>query len=237
MKEEITASLKQASIKQVNQNITGGFMNIKHSKLHNPTQFINFAHYHIGSKALGPGNRAILWVQGCDRNCDSCISPEWKKRVTANLIEPQALAKLLLKDESITGITISGGEPMLQASQLKVFIEACRKIRDVDIICYTGYTIEEIKADDLHPERAQLLELIDLLIDGPYLTEKDDLLGVRGSSNQNIILLSDRLKSYDFNNSKRTVEMRPIDNNEILMIGIPTPAIQACFSKVAQIRS
>ena len=211
-------------------------MSTKQSQVNHPTQFINFAHYHVGSNALGPGNRAILWVQGCDRNCDSCISPEWKKKVAATLIEPQVLANLLLKDKSITGITISGGEPMLQAPQLKSFIETCREIRDVDIICYTGYTIEEIKADDLHPERAQLLELIDLLIDGPYIKEENDLRGLRGSSNQNIIYLTDRLKSYDFNNGTRNVEFISIDNSELLMIGIPTPAIQACFSKLAQIR-
>lgn len=192
---------------------------------------INCAHYHCGTKTLGPGYRSVLWVQGCERNCPGCIAKHWAEIKIAHLISPEELAKLLLEDSQITGITISGGEPMLQATQLIEFIHESRKIRDVDFICYTGYTFEEIVTDLNHPERAQLLMLLDVLIDGPYKQDLDDNHGLRGSTNQRVFFLTDRLAAHEFENNLRKIELHKEKNGELLMIGLPTEFIQDFLSK------
>lgn len=187
---------------------------------------INYAHYHVGTKTLGPGFRSVLWVQGCPRHCPGCIATEWGEDKTSNLIDPKELAEILLKDSQITGITISGGEPMLQASPLIRFIQACKAIRDINYICYTGFTIEELYDDPDHPERIELLQHLDVLIDGPYMSDLNNDLGLRGSTNQRIFFLTDHLKSFDFKNAKRQVELHDENPQEQLMIGVPSSAIE-----------
>lgn len=192
---------------------------------------INCAHYHSGTKTLGPGYRSVLWVQGCDRNCPGCIAEHWAERKTAHLIDPGELAQLLLEDPQITGITISGGEPMLQAKQLIEFIQECKKIRDIDFICYSGFTFEEIMTDLIHPERVQFLLLLDVLIDGPYKQDLDNEHGLRGSTNQRVFFLTDRLAAHDFENNPRKIELHKEKNGELLMIGLPTEIIQDFLAK------
>lgn len=192
---------------------------------------INCAQYHCGTKTLGPGYRSVLWVQGCERNCPGCVARHWAEIKKAHLISPSELAELLLEDPQITGITISGGEPMLQAKQLHEFICESKKIRDIDIICYSGYTFEEILRDIDHPERARLLLMLDVLIDGPYKKDLDDSHGLRGSTNQRVLFFTDRLAAHDFENDLRKIELHKEEDGELLMIGLPTEFIQDFLSK------
>lgn len=192
---------------------------------------INYAHYHCGTYALGPGYRSVLWVQGCPRNCAGCISKKWAEEKVANEASPQELAYLLLQDPQITGITISGGEPLLQAKQLIELVCECRKHKDVDFICYTGFTFEEIVSDQTHPERAQFLQYLDVLIDGPYKEELDDDRGLRGSSNQRVIFLTNRLKEYEFEANSRKVEISKEGVEELLMVGLPSKSINEFLAK------
>ncbi|MDD2523172.1 MAG: 4Fe-4S single cluster domain-containing protein [Anaerolineaceae bacterium] len=192
---------------------------------------INYAHYHCGTHALGPGYRSVLWVQGCPRNCAGCISKKWAEEKVANEASPHELAHLLLQDPQITGITISGGEPLLQAKQLIELVCECRKRKDVDFICYTGFTFEEIVSDHAHPERAQLLQSLDVLIDGPYQEELDDDRGLRGSSNQRVVFLTNRLVGYDFEANSRKVEISKDGAEDLLMVGLPSKSINKFLAK------
>src|SRR5512146_912679 len=88
------------------------------------------------TRALGPGVRAVVWVQGCAFHCPGCIAPDWIPIRPARLVKPEALAEELLADPEVTGLTFSGGEPMLQASALARLARAARNMRDVDIICF-----------------------------------------------------------------------------------------------------
>ena len=87
------------------------------------------------------------------------------------------------------GLTISGGEPFLQAEALAEMIDMIHARCDMGIIVYSGYTIEQLRE---HAEASALLDRIDLLIDGPYIRELDDGLSLRGSSNQRAICLTER---------------------------------------------
>ena len=137
---------------------------------------------------LGPGVRFAVWVQGCHRRCPGCTAPEAWDMEAGERISPEALAmEIALSDAE--GITISGGEPFLQAEPLARMIEAVRRKRDMGVIVYTGFTLEELRG---RPDAEALLGQTDLLIDGPYIREKDDGLSLRGSSNQRVIPITRR---------------------------------------------
>lgn len=139
---------------------------------------------------LGPGVRYALWVQGCPRRCPGCVAPEAQALDGGTALETGALAWEILLSGS-EGLTISGGEPFLQAEALAELIRTVRRKRDLGVIVYTGYRYEELLAD---PAARALLEETDLLIDGPYVKELDDGKSLRGSSNQRVIPLTERYR-------------------------------------------
>lgn len=139
-------------------------------------------------ETLGPGVRFGLWVQGCQRACPGCISPTSRPLDGGQLIDTGALAwEVILSGAQ--GITISGGEPFLQAAALAEFVGKVREGRDLGTIVYTGYTIEELWG---MASAESLLACTDLLIDGPYVQALDDGVGLRGSANQRLIALTER---------------------------------------------
>ena len=191
---------------------------------------INLAQHYIGTNALGPGFRSAIWVQGCARKCPGCLSPEWAEEKSNVLVAPDELAAIVLQDPSITGITLSGGEPFLQATQLREFIVECKKIRDVDVICFTGFTLNELRTSTSLVSAEALLSEIDVLIDGPYMKQLDNNVGLRGSTNQNVIHLTNRLATYDFENCPRTVELHIQKNSDLLMVGVPSNYVKSILS-------
>lgn len=136
----------------------------------------------------GEGLRCVLWTQGCPHNCPGCHNPSTHS-FTAGVITPveeiiQELSQLLYHD----GLTISGGEPMEQAEALIPILEYAQA-NNLNIWCYTGYTLEELKEKN-NPSINRVLELIDILVDGKFiLAEKTLSLPYRGSKNQRIIKL------------------------------------------------
>jgi len=182
---------------------------------------LNVAEVWPATYALGPGLRSVVWVQGCPRSCPGCVSPEWIPQVPAWHVSPESLVPLLLRNPDVDGITFSGGEPMLQAAGLAALAKALRKKREINIICYTGFTYQQLMHSSHDSPIHSLLEELDVLIDGPYVASLDDNLGLRGSSNQKVYYLSDRLCGYDFETQQRTMEIH-IENDYIMMVGVPS---------------
>ena len=169
-------------------------------------------------KTLGPGVRYCLWVQGCPRRCKDCTAPDAQALGAGVDIDTQALAwEIILSDAE--GLTISGGEPFLQAAALTEMIETIRRKKDMGVIVYSGFTYEELLKNE---EYKKLLENIDLLIDGPYVRELDDGKSLRGSSNQKVIPLTERYKKdlHMYGSGVRTSEMF-FYGYEIHRVGIP----------------
>lgn len=142
--------------------------------------------------SLGPGERVGLWLQGCDRDCPGCISPELRP-VTGPETEEELLADILLRTASLgkcTGLTVSGGEPFLQAGALLRLLGLVRGGFE-DILVYTGCTLEELRRGARGPAGEACLSKIDVLIDGPYVRERNrpDCV-LRGSDNQTIHYLN-----------------------------------------------
>lgn len=152
---------------------------------------LRIAHRASRCVTLGPGVRAVLWVQGCPRRCPGCIAPELQAPDGGSEESIGALAEWLLGLPDIDGITLSGGEPMEQAEGLAHLLQRVRRERDLTAWCYTGYSSEELTADG-DPDRLRLLALLDVLVDGPYVAERHTDLLWRGSDNQRILPLTDR---------------------------------------------
>lgn len=107
--------------------------------------------------------------------------------------------------------------------QAEGLAEVCRLVRaerPVDIICFSGFTLERLRSHPPSTGVDDLLAQIDVLIDGPYIESMNDNRGMRGSSNQCIHHLTDRLKSYDFQSMPRLAEVL-IRDEEMMVAGVP----------------
>ena len=147
------------------------------------------SHHAYARDIHAPGFALYLWVLGCNKRCEGCMSdnlriikPVTEIRGMLDMIFAEAIAK------GIDGIVISGGEPMLQPSVLEYFIKKVNDFnltseRKLFIHVYTGYKYEDLVKD--HRLRTIIYKL-DVLIDGEYIEELDDGKNLRGSSNQQI---------------------------------------------------
>jgi len=182
---------------------------------------LNIAASCTRTKALGPGIRSAIWLQGCLKDCEGCYSPEWRLFKEARLVHPDELAMELLSNPEITGLTISGGEPMLQAEELIYLVSKMKKERDIDVICFTGYELDRLLSCPPSEGISDFLTMIDLLIDGSYIKQLDNGKGLRGSTNQRLHYLSNRLTGFDFKGMQRKLDIQ-FRNGSVLFIGIPS---------------
>jgi len=181
---------------------------------------LNIAATCPATTALGPGLRAVIWVQGCIFHCPGCVAPDWIPIRPARLVRAEDVLTELLSNPKITGLTFSGGEPMLQAAGLARLARMARQRRDLDIICFTGFQKTHLEKSPPGYGVAELLGLIDVLIDGPYLEQLNDNKGLRGRKNQRIHYLTDRLAGSDLENISRRVEIK-VSDGQVLMVGVP----------------
>lgn len=178
-----------------------------------------FAVERTGTRNLGPGLRYAIWLQGCPFNCFNCITPQARPVVAAKIAEVESLAKDIVSNSRIDGLTISGGEPFLQAEALVSLLSMVREYRpELTVLIFTGFNLENLDS----PMAKKVLEMTDVLIDGKYIDSLNDGIGLRGSSNQRIHFLSDRLTAYEeeMNKGKRSIEVS-FHNKVIDIIGIP----------------
>jgi anaerobic ribonucleoside-triphosphate reductase activating protein len=142
-------------------------------------------------EVLGPGVRAVIWVQGCPFRCPGCIAPETLPFTGGSMIQVDALASELVALDEISGITFSGGEPMSQAAGLSALIDLIRAKRDLSFMSYTGYTLSHLRNQGSKVQN-ELLDRLDLVVDGTFVQSKQTDLIWRGSDNQQVHLLSER---------------------------------------------
>lgn len=181
---------------------------------------LNIAATCLATRVLGPGLRSVVWVQGCPFHCQDCISPQWIPIRPNILITPRELAPGLLSHPDVSGLTISGGEPFLQAKQLAELIRIIRNERNLNVICYTGFLLGQLSKMPVGSGVSDLLSQIDVLIDGPYIASQNDNRGLRGSSNQTIHHLTTRINEVDFENQPRQAEIY-VRNGSVWVVGVP----------------
>lgn len=138
----------------------------------------------------GPGLRYSIYLSGCTHACLGCHNPLSWDPMEGVLITDAILDNIISEicdNPLLDGVTLSGGDPFYNPKALLCLLKKIRSGCSLNIWCYTGYTIEELRAD---PVLAAPLDLIDVLVDGPFKKEYfDPRLSFRGSSNQRIIHL------------------------------------------------
>ena len=177
---------------------------------------LNIAKILEKSSVNGPGIRAVIWFQGCNRHCNGCINDSMWSFEEKQLFTPEKLYKEVISIKGIEGITLTGGEPLLQAKSLIPFLRKVRKA-NLSVICFTGYEIGELTNE----YQIKLLDSIDVLISGPYIKDlQENYLSLRGSSNQKLIFLTYRYNKDDLTKDQE-VEII-LDENEIIITGFPS---------------
>ena len=149
--------------------------------------------------ANGEGVRVTLFVSGCTNHCKNCFQPKtwdfyYGKPFT---VETEAELFRLLSPRDLRGLTLLGGEPFEPENQ-RALLPFLRKLRrelpEKTVWTFTGFTWEELHTEGSHPRcevTDELLNLIDVLVDGRYVEERKDIgLRFRGSSNQRLLDLN-----------------------------------------------
>lgn len=178
-----------------------------------------------GTHVLGPGKRYVVWTQGCYKHCKGCITPESRSIEGGILLSVNDIASDIILNHQIDGVTISGGEPFLQAPELIALLQLVKEYRpELTIIIYTGYVLEQLQQLSVNRD---LLRLCDVLIDGEYEPRLDDNRGIRGSSNQRIIGITHRLDEYleVMDKGSRRQELVAENNQLYSKIGVPRKII------------
>ena len=180
-------------------------------------------------KTLGPGERFVIWTNGCPRKCPGCVSE--RLQVANPNTEEDVESYFQNIDLSLyDGITISGGDPFMDYEELLVALKYFKSRGVKDILVYTGYTLEEINENERMKE---CLKYIDVLIDGPYIeSQNDNKHNLRGSNNQRIIFLNESLKEkYEayIKDERHMEEYRR--GNFVTGVGIPTKEYIEEFKK------
>lgn len=144
----------------------------------------------------GPGIRYVLFVQGCPHHCPGCHNPATHDFNGGYTDTVENIFRDFCENPILTGMTLSGGEPMCRVKPLLKLAKMVRE-RKKDIVIYTGYTIEELaERAKTEPEVAELLLTARLVVDGPFIEDKRDLsLVFRGSGNQRLLYADDVKKA------------------------------------------
>ena len=144
----------------------------------------------------GEGVRNSRYVSGCMFHCKGCYNAAtWSFK--AGIPYTKELEEQIMRDLAqpyVQGLTLLGGEPFLNTGILIPLVKRIREeLPEKDIWSWTGYTWEELRLET--PDKLELLQLVDILVDGRFdITKKNLMLQFRGSSNQRII---DVKKSLD----------------------------------------
>ena len=168
------------------------------------------------SKVNGPGNRFVLWTQGCSKGCSECFNPEtWSREIYKELSPTQIFE--LIKNFEVDGVTISGGDPLEQEDELLELLMLLSSMRlRKGVILFSGFTRAEISSNFI---REQCLKYIDVLVDGRYEKNLKIDFSLRGSSNQEFYSFSDKISSDELNFDQE-IEISSLEG-DIMMTGFP----------------
>lgn len=135
----------------------------------------------------GPGRRSVVQVSGCSLRCSRCLVPQTHRQENGERVTISSIvSEIVGRREDHDGVTILGGEPFDQPESLAELVSRL-KDHGLHVTVYSGYTIEQL-IERKQPAVDYILTHIDLLIDGPFVSELRDGAGeYRGSRNQRLI--------------------------------------------------
>lgn len=183
---------------------------------------LSLSRMHFPVTTLGPGRRIGIWFQGCSIRCPGCISADTWGPGHRRLSLEQLLEQITPWLHEAEGITISGGEPFDQFDALRSLLEGLRRLSKLDILVYSGYSLEQLNASLL-----QTKGLIDALISDPYIEALSQTMALRGSDNQRLSLLTPlgraRLGHYErpLEPTDKALDLMFDESGSVWMAGIP----------------
>ncbi|MEC8681055.1 MAG: 4Fe-4S single cluster domain-containing protein [Candidatus Thermoplasmatota archaeon] len=171
------------------------------------------------SSIYGPGERWVLWVQGCTLGCKGCWNVETWSRRTGTLRTVASLVSELeaaVSAGDLEGISLLGGEPLQQAEPVLELINAAREM-GLSVLLYTGYEPEEYD-----PTMQACHDGSDLVIGGRYVEAlRDPFLRWRGSSNQRLVSPTGRYDVDAFEDLQEVEVLIDHDTGQMTVTGYP----------------
>ena len=134
----------------------------------------------------GPGLRFTVFTQGCPHHCPGCHNPETHDPRGGQEAQTQEIIERMGKNPLLSGLTLSGGEPLMQSAACLELARAAHA-KGLNVWMYTGFVWENLLAEG-EPARMALLQEVDVLVDGPFMKNQRSLeLDFCGSANQRLI--------------------------------------------------
>ncbi len=171
---------------------------------------LNIFNIETSNYVNGDGNRYVLWVQGCNLKCIGCWNTQtWSfenkdlKSVSEIFTEIKGL------EETLSGVTFSGGEPFLQANELYLLAKRIKEETSLSLQIFTGFEKDEL----VNKDQLKLLDQADTLISGRF----DNSVV---NNNQKLYILNNDITPWSFNNSD--IEIEIADDLSIKVTGYPT---------------
>jgi anaerobic ribonucleoside-triphosphate reductase activating protein len=185
----------------------------------------------------GPGSRVGVWTSGCTLGCPGCWNPETHKHGQGTLWNDYELAKHILAQPNVNGVTFSGGDPIQQADCLLRVVDHIHIRRPgFSVGLYTGYTLGELEegaydtwtntlvgkiSSNMWPASStwwpELKKHLDFAIMGRFNQGKVSInLPLRGSSNQDLVLFNDRYTAADFGPQMVEITIAPGGKSAVL---------------------
>ncbi|MCR5271743.1 MAG: anaerobic ribonucleoside-triphosphate reductase activating protein [Lachnospiraceae bacterium] len=135
----------------------------------------------------GPGVRMSIFFQGCIHGCPGCQNPDTWDPKGGEHVEVESVINKIRNTKYLDGITLSGGDPLLQAEAAGEIAKAA-KAMGLDVWAYTGWTFDEVLSGKAGEKAIEALEYIDVLVDGRFVESlKSSECIFRGSSNQRLV--------------------------------------------------
>lgn len=173
------------------------------------------------SRANGPGERFVVWVQGCTLGCPGCSNRGACSTEGGRDVAVEELADEVAVTDAIEGLTLSGGEPFQQAGPAA---DLCRRVKanGLSVFVFTGYTLEQVQ-NSPDPVAHDLLAQTDVLVAGPFIQQRRTSSLWRGSDNQTVHFLTQRYAAADFDLDGQIDEVEIVvdDAGNIVVTGFP----------------
>jgi anaerobic ribonucleoside-triphosphate reductase activating protein len=169
------------------------------------------------SRANGPGARFVVWFQGCTLGCAGCFNPTTHDAAGGRSVAIDELVADMARaaQTGIEGVSLSGGEPLQQPEAARALLDAARGL-GLSTLAFSGYTLDEIRA---LPGGPDVVARLDVLIDGRYVARDRLAIGLRGSANQRIHLLTDRYSRGDVEGTP-VAEIRIDPTGDVVLTGV-----------------
>ena len=177
---------------------------------------VQVAAFEPRSYVVGPGIRSVVWVAGCHRRCPGCSQPEFLSFDSGRPVQVSDLWRTISKIPDIDGVCFSGGEPFEHASPLAALARLVHEA-GLTVVSYSGYRMEALRAD--RTRFGELLDEVDLLIDGEFQLTANEPSRWRGSSNQRLHYLTGRIDRCESESPVRDMQIT-LDASTLRFSGI-----------------